>query len=81
MPRVSVCENLADQERKGIHWSAENDNTDFCQKCYQHLDAEEIAESYKVSVEAVDMGADHPQYEGEDYRCHHCRRTLTGRDD
>jgi hypothetical protein len=72
MPRVSVCTNLDDEKKKGFRFSAENDNTDFCKRCYRHLKAEDIAESNGVSLEAVDMGADHPFYADDDYTCHCC---------
>ena len=81
MPRVSVCTNLADEQRMGSRWSAENNNYDYCQKCYAHLRSEDIAESEGVDEDAVCMEQDHPDYEDDDYTCDCCHKRLTRRDD
>jgi len=80
MPRIAVCLNIA--EINDPHFSGENDYLDYCAKCYEEADEADIAEQYKLPLEAVDkIDDEHPQYAGEDYECHECRRTLTGKDD
>jgi hypothetical protein len=79
MPRVSICTNLADEQRPG--WSAENTNEDYCFFCFDDLTAENFMAHYGVSEDAVEMYADHPQYAGEDYTCECCGCRLTQEDD
>jgi len=76
MPRVSVCTNLADKERLGARFSGENNNLDYCRKCYAALTESVIALHHGVSVDAVDMGADHPYYADDDYSCERCGKRL-----
>jgi hypothetical protein len=80
MPRIAVCLNHEDIDKP--NFSGENDYLDYCAQCYADIDEADIAEDYKVSVFAVDrIDDEHPPYEGEDYSCTECGKTLTGRDD
>jgi hypothetical protein len=80
MPRIAVCLNIADQDNP--RFSGENDYLDYCAKCYAEVDEADIAEDYKLPLEAVDkIDDEHPQYAGEDYDCECCRKKLTSRDD
>jgi hypothetical protein len=80
MPRIAVCLNIADQDSP--RFSGENDYLDYCAKCYRKMDEAQIAKAYGLPVDAVDkIGDEHPQYEGEEYTCTNCDKTLTGKDD
>jgi hypothetical protein len=80
MPRIAVCLNYADIDSP--RFSGENDYLDYCRKCYEETDEVDVALEYNLPVEAVDkIGDEHPPYEGEDYTCADCNKTLTGKDD
>jgi len=80
MPRIAVCLNIA--EINDPHFSGENDYPDYCRRCYAKASEAKIAQEYGVPLEAVEkIGDEHPGYEGEDYTCTTCNKTLTGKDD
>lgn len=67
-------------------YSSASDPIDFCKRCFP---SEERAKQRFGNVGDGPDGRgncfgyddDHPPYAGEDYRCHTCRKRLTGRDD
>lgn len=81
MPRIGICLNLDDEQRLGWRWSAENDYYDFCRRCYSRMEPSAFATSNGVSLDAVEMNVEHPQYAGEEYHCHTCRKELTEEDE
>ena len=79
MPRISVTINLADQDKP--LFSAENNNYDYCNKCYANIAGGDHAEAEGVSPEAECLDADHPEYDGfGDYECEECGKVLTRED-
>jgi hypothetical protein len=53
-------------------WNGEyNDSTDYC-KAHQP--------SVMAADSDVTVNDEHPDYEGEDYRCETCNKVLTARD-
>lgn len=82
MPRIAVCLNFADPDKDSPLWSGENEYLDYCAECYDDADEADIAEDYKLPLDAVDkIGDEHPQYEGEGYSCECCGEILTSEDD
>jgi hypothetical protein len=65
-----------------------NDPLDFC---LRHFPNDEIAERRYANVSKTGSGpdgrgncyardAEHPDYDGEEYRCHTCKKPLTSSD-
>jgi len=79
MPRISVTINLED-EGKPLLFSAENNNYDYCKKCYAEIAEGDLAKKEGVSPEAVWPDADHPDYDDCDYECEECGKALTRED-
>jgi hypothetical protein len=86
MPRISICQNLADQHKPDF--SGENYSYDFCKSCYAKVDVPALAAEDGVVddlEDAVEMDADHFLYaeegRGDEVFCHKCRKQLTARDE
>ena len=86
MPRISICQNLADQHKPDF--SGENYSYDFCKSCYATVDVAALAAEDGVVDDlddAVEMDADHFLYaelgEYDSVQCHKCRKQLNARDD
>ena len=86
MPRISICQNLADQHKPDF--SGENYSYDFCKSCYAKVYVAALAAEDGVVddlADAIEMDADHYLYAeecGDDaVLCHKCRKPLTSSDE
>jgi len=70
-------------------YNSASEPTDFCRR---HMPPERRAELYFGNIRRWGEGpdgrgncysydAEHPPYDGEDYRCNTCKKTLTSEDD
>ena len=69
-------------------YDSDSSPINYCRDCFP--DEAEAEALHKFPVRPTDndgrgccfdWGSDHPPYDGEDYRCHKCRKLLTGKDD
>lgn len=66
-------------------YTSANDPIDFCVKHFPATDdAKErfgnVGDGPDGRGNCFDYDADHPDYDGEDYKCHDCGKPLTGAD-
>ena len=67
-------------------YTSANDPIDFCQRHFPKTEAEAEARYGNLGDGPDGRGncfaydAEHPNYGGEDYRCHDCRKELTEKD-
>ena len=71
MPRISYCTNYEDRDKPGF--SGENENLDFCRRCWRHR-FERVPQKL-IGTGAIDDDADRPEYEG-DHFCDRCGKQL-----
>lgn len=92
MPRISVCLNRHEEPLNPTGWSAENENIDFCKKCWPRIDICDLREHVTDEIIDEDLehdlkqctnldGCDHPPYDECDYTCEKCGKLLTEEDD
>jgi len=87
MPRISYVSSKSFIAGEQTH-SPENENIDFCVRCFGKINSLEKARDIMdvpddVPDDFVDWEGeqDHPGYDGEGYGCYNCNRVLTGADD
>lgn len=86
MPRMSYVGS--DSFRRGQQSdSPENENFDFCADCWPTVLSDpraamgvppHIGDNW---IDVDEVGEMHPEYDGEDYKCHRCGKVLTSDDD
>lgn len=94
MPRISVCLNRPAEPLEPNSWSAENENIDYCKRCWPTIEIEDLqralGKNHGVSDELLEHdlkqctdldGCDHPPYDDCDYTCVKCGAKLTEEDD
>lgn len=69
-------------------YTSASDPVDFCQRCFPQSE-DEAVDSFGLEQcgagpdewgDCFGYDAEHPDYDGEDYRCHICKRSLAERD-
>lgn len=87
MPRISYVSSKSFIRGEQNH-SPENDNVDFCQRCFKRVNSlEKAREMMEVPDDIPDEFVDwegeqeHPYYADEDYHCRSCGRELGEVDD
>lgn len=91
MPSLSYVSSRSFRSGAQNH-SPENEHFDFCVACFKRIVGdvnspnfarirEEISMPSDVEDKWVDVLVERPSFDLEDYRCHHCDRLLTRKDD
>lgn len=78
MPRTTYPTN-ADFRSGKDDSSPENDGPDLCRRCFDQGCARDYIPG-EIDDEWIDEDTEHPDYDGEDYRCWKCNALLTGED-
>lgn len=66
-------------------YTSANDPLDFCLKCFPKAESAvnkygDVGEGPDNRGNCFDYDADHPDYEGIDYKCYNCGKTLKEKD-